>query len=186
MLFRSVRQGKALYVGLSNYDAEKTRAAVAILNQLGTPCLIHQPKYNMFHRLPETTGLLTALDELGVGCIPFSPLAQGQLTDRYLNGIPADSRAASASPFLKGEQITPETIAKVKALNQLAKERGQTLSEMSLAWLLRDQGAEGRGQVTSVIIGASKPRQIVDNVAAIKNLEFSGEELLKIESVLAS
>jgi L-glyceraldehyde 3-phosphate reductase len=137
-LDHAVRQGKALYVGLSNYPAELARKAIDILNDLGTPCLIHQPKYSMFERAPEA-GLLDVLQEKGVGCIPFSPLAGGQLTNRYLNGIPADSRAASGSQFLNPDQITEEKLEKVRKLNALAESRGQKLSQMALAWVLRHE-----------------------------------------------
>lgn len=174
-----VRQGKALYVGLSNYSATQTREATAILEDLGTPCLIHQPKYSMFERGPEE-GLLSVLDEKGVGCIPFSPLAGGQLTDRYLNGIPADSRAASGSKFLNPDQITDAKLAKVRQLNALAENRGQKLSQMALAWVLR------HNTVASVLIGASKTAQIDDAVATLKNSEFTADELKRIDTILNS
>jgi L-glyceraldehyde 3-phosphate reductase len=174
-----VRQGKALYVGLSNYPAELARQAIEILDDLGTPCLIHQPKYSMFERAPEQ-GLLSVLKEKGVGCIPFSPLAGGQLTDRYLNGIPPDSRAASGSRFLNPEQITDEKISQVRKLNALAESRGQKLSQMALAWVLRHDA------VTTVLIGASKTSQIEDAVGMLDNLHFSAEELQTIESILNS
>lgn len=174
-----VRQGKALYVGLSNYSATQTREATAILDDLGTPCLIHQPKYSMFERGPEEA-LLSVLDEKGVGCIPFSPLAGGQLTDRYLNGIPADSRAASGSKFLNPDQITDAKLAKVRQLNTLAESRGQKLSQMALAWVLRHK------IVASVLIGASKTAQIDDAVGMLKNSEFTADELNRIETVLNS
>ncbi|MCC2002443.1 L-glyceraldehyde 3-phosphate reductase [Enterobacter bugandensis] len=174
-----VRQGKALYVGLSNYPAELARKAIDILNDLGTPCLIHQPKYSMFERAPEE-GLLDVLQEKGVGCIPFSPLAGGQLTNRYLNGIPADSRAASGSQFLNPEQITEEKLEKVRQLNALAESRGQKLSQMALAWVLRHE------EVTSVLIGASKTAQIDDAVGMLKNRQFTAEELSLIDQILGS
>ncbi|KUQ63227.1 L-glyceraldehyde 3-phosphate reductase [Enterobacter bugandensis] len=174
-----VRQGKALYVGLSNYPAELARKAIDILNDLGTPCLIHQPKYSMFERAPEG-GLLDVLQEKGVGCIPFSPLAGGQLTNRYLNGIPADSRAASGSQFLNPEQITEEKLEKVRQLNALAESRGQKLSQMALAWVLRHE------EVTSVLIGASKTAQIDDAVGMLKNRQFTAEELSLIDQILSS
>jgi L-glyceraldehyde 3-phosphate reductase len=174
-----VRQGKALYVGLSNYSATQTREATAILDDLGTPCLIHQPKYSMFERGPEES-LLSVLDEKGVGCIPFSPLAGGQLTDRYLNGIPADSRAASGSKFLNPDQITDAKLAKVRQLNTLAESRGQKLSQMALAWVLRHK------TVASVLIGASKTAQIDDAVGMLKNSEFTADELNRIDTVLNS
>lgn len=174
-----VRQGKALYVGLSNYPAELARKAIDILNDLGTPCLIHQPKYSMFERAPEG-GLLDVLQEKGVGCIPFSPLAGGQLTNRYLNGIPADSRAASGSQFLNPEQITEEKLEKVRQLNALAESRGQKLSQMALAWVLRHE------EVTSVLIGASKTAQIDDAVGMLENRQFTAEELSLIDQILSS
>lgn len=172
-----VRQGKALYVGISNYKAAEAKEAIRILKGLGTPCLIHQASYSMFNRWVEAE-LLTVLEEEGVGCIAFSPLAKGLLTDRYLNGIPADSRAASSSVFLNPEDITAEKIAKAKQLNEIAASRGQSLAQMALAWLLRD------GRVTSVLIGASKPSQIEDCAGAINKLDFSGEELERIEKIL--
>ncbi|HAS1787364.1 L-glyceraldehyde 3-phosphate reductase [Enterobacter pasteurii] len=174
-----VRQGKALYIGLSNYPAELARQAIEILEDLGTPCLIHQPKYSMFERAPES-GLLQVLQQKGVGCIPFSPLAGGQLTDRYLHGIPADSRAASGSKFLNPEQITEEKREKVQQLNALAESRGQKLSQMALAWILRHEA------VTSVLIGASKTAQIDDAVGMLENLHFSADELIAIDNILSS
>jgi L-glyceraldehyde 3-phosphate reductase len=169
----AVRQGKALYVGISSYSAEHTREAAAILRELGTPLLIHQPSYSMLNRWIEPD-LLNALGELGVGCIAFSPLAQGMLTDRYLNGIPADSRASrdgSFSPSL----LTDEAVSKVRALNELAGRRGQTLAQTAIAWVLRD------GRVTSALVGASGVEQLEQNVAALDNLGFSGEELEEID-----
>ncbi|WP_217479126.1 L-glyceraldehyde 3-phosphate reductase [Enterobacter chuandaensis] len=174
-----VRQRKALYVGLSNYPAELARKAIDILDDLGTPCLIHQPKYSMFERAPEE-GLLDVLQEKGVGCIPFSPLAGGQLTNRYLNGIPADSRAASGSQFLNPDQITEEKLEKVRKLNALAESRGQKLSQMALAWVLRHE------EVTSVLIGASKTAQIDDAVGMLENRQFTAEELSLIDQILSS
>ncbi|WNJ33647.1 L-glyceraldehyde 3-phosphate reductase [Enterobacter hormaechei] len=174
-----VRQGKALYIGLSNYPAEVARQAIEILEDLGTPCLIHQPKYSMFERAPEE-GLLEVLQQKGVGCIPFSPLAGGQLTDRYLNGIPADSRAASGSKFLNPEQITDKKLEKVRKLNALAEKRGQKLSQMALAWILRQDA------VTSVLIGASKTGQIDDAAGMLENCRFSAEELKTIDAILSS
>ncbi|GAA2453810.1 L-glyceraldehyde 3-phosphate reductase [Streptomyces macrosporus] len=173
-LHTAVRQGKALYVGISNYDPEQTREAARILADLGTPLLIHQPSYSMFNRWVED-GLLDALEEAGAGSIAYSPLAQGLLTDRYLSGIPADSRAASASPFLTAEGITEETLGKVRALDEIARRRGQTLAQMALAWVLRG------GRVTSALIGASSVKQLEDNVAAIGNLDFTDEELAEID-----
>jgi len=172
-----VRQGKALYAGISNYNAEEADKAIAILKQLGTPCLIHQPKYSMFVRDAEA-GLLNVLEKDGVGCIPFSPLAQGLLTNKYLHGIPQDSRAAKSTGFLQTDQVTDEVIAKIKALNDLAIQRGQTLAQMALAWLLKDN------RVTSVLIGASKPEQLADSLKALDNVDFSADELAKIEGIL--
>lgn len=172
-----VRQGKALYAGISNYNAEEADKAIAILKRLGTPCLIHQPKYSMFVRDAEE-GLLDVLEKDGVGCIPFSPLAQGLLTNKYLHGIPEDSRAAKSTGFLQTSQVTDEVIGKIKSLNELAIQRGQTLAQMALAWLLKDT------RVTSVLIGASKPEQLADSLKALDNIEFSAEELEKIEGVL--
>lgn len=172
-----VRQGKALYVGLSNYPAERARQAFAILQQLGTPCVIHQPKYSMFERWVEPE-LLDTLEEHGVGSIAFSPLAGGMLTDRYLQGIPPDSRAASGSRSLTPEQITETKLQKVRLLNVLAEQRGQKLSQMALAWVLRND------RVTSVLIGASKVSQIEDAVGMLANRNFSAEEIAKIEQIL--
>ncbi|EOW6702170.1 L-glyceraldehyde 3-phosphate reductase [Cronobacter malonaticus] len=173
-----VRQGKALYVGISNYPADRAREAIDLLAQLGTPCVIHQPKYSMFERWVEG-GLLDLLQEKGVGSIAFSPLAGGQLTDRYLNGIPADSRAASGSRFLNPDQITPEKLEKVRKLNDLAVKRGQKLSQMALAWVLRDE------KVTSVLIGASKTSQIDDAVGMLAKRTFTAEERQAIEAILS-
>jgi L-glyceraldehyde 3-phosphate reductase len=172
-----VRQGKALYVGISNYNAEEADAAIAILKQLSTPCLIHQPKYSMFVRDAEQ-GLLDVLEKDGVGCIPFSPLAQGLLTNKYLHGIPQDSRAAKSTGFLQESQVTDEVIGKIKQLNSLAEQRGQTLAQMALAWLLKDN------RVTSVLIGASKPEQLADSLKSLDNINFSADELEKIEAIL--
>lgn len=172
-----VRQGKALYVGLSNYNAEQTLKAIAILKQLGTPCLIHQPKYSMFVRDPEN-GLLDVLENQGIGCIPFSPLAQGLLSDKYLNGIPKDSRVATSGQFLNESHITQEKIEKITQLNKLAQQRGQKLAHMALSWILRDS------RVTSVLIGSSKPEQITDSIQALKNTSFSDEELQTINTIL--
>lgn len=173
-----VRQGKALYVGISNYKPEEAARAIKILEKLGTPCLIHQPKYSMFERWVEQ-GLLDVLEREGVGCIPFSPLAQGLLTDKYLKGIPAGSRAAGPEGFLREEHITEEKINKVRQLNELAKNRGQSLAQMSLAWILKDK------RITSVLIGVSKASQVEDSVKSIYNIEFSQEELNKIENILS-
>lgn len=176
-LDQAVRQGKALYVGISNYPAEMAAEASRILKQLGTPCLIHQPKYSMFERWVEN-GLLDVLEEEGIGCIPFSPLAQGLLTDKYLNGIPEDSRAAKSWGLLKPEAVAP-ALEKVKWLNEVAKLREQSLAQMALVWLLKDP------RITSVLIGASTVEQLNDNVAALKNMDFTADELKVIESILS-
>ncbi|PJJ59915.1 L-glyceraldehyde 3-phosphate reductase [Hymenobacter chitinivorans] len=172
-----VRQGKALYVGLSNYQPAEAREAFRILRELGTPCLIHQPKYSMFERWVED-GLLDLLAEEGVGCIPFSPLAQGLLTDKYLRGIPADSRVAKGVGFLTENQLTPERLSQVQRLNELAQNRHQSLAQMALAWLLKDE------RVTSVLIGASRPEQLTDSLQCLHNLQFTPDELTAIEQVL--
>ncbi len=172
----AVRSGRALYAGISAYDAEQTAKAVKILRDLGTPCLIHQPRYSMFERTPEQ-GLLNVLGKEGVGAIVFSPLAQGLLSDRYLKGIPPDSRAARDF-FLKKQNVNSSVLAKVNALNEIALQRGQTLAEMAVAWVLRDPW------VTSALVGASKVGQIDDNVAALRNMKFSDEELRRIDKVL--
>jgi L-glyceraldehyde 3-phosphate reductase len=172
-----VRQGKALYVGISNYTPEQTEKAVDILNRLGTPCLIHQARYSMLDRWVED-GLLDLLEKNEMGMIAFSPLAQGLLTDKYLNGIPEGSRASKKHGFLRPEQITEEKIDKIIKLNDIAKKRGQTLAQMALAWLLKDN------RVTSVIIGASRVEQIDDSTAALNNLQFSSSELQEIEEIL--
>lgn len=173
-----VRQGKALYVGLSNYKTKEATRALQLLKSLGTPCLIHQPKYSLFERWVEEDGLLDLLEQEGVGCIPFSPLAQGMLTDKYLKGIPTDSRAAKSHGFLKESQITPDKLQKIQQLHALAQERGQTLAQMALSWILKDT------RITSVLIGASKPQQLTDCLGSVKNTSFSKEELEKIEAVL--
>ena len=173
-----VRQGKALYVGISNYPADVAAKAFEILKQLGTPCLIHQPKYSMFERWVEG-GLLDVLEQYGVGCIPFSPLAQGLLTNKYLHGIPDGSRATKGV-ILKPEQIIDDTLHTVKALNDLAIKRNQSLAQMALAWLLKDE------RVTSVLIGASKPEQLLDSIKCLDNLQFSSDELAEIETILKS
>lgn len=172
-----VRSGRALYVGISNYPADKAREASHILKSLGTPCLIHQPKYSMFERWVED-GLLQTLNEEGIGCIAFSPLAQGLLTDKYLGGIPDGSRASKAHGFLKPAHITDDRIAKVQKLNTLAQQRGQTLAQMALAWVLRHEG------MTSVLIGASKVSQIKDAVGMLQNINFNDNELQTIETIL--
>jgi L-glyceraldehyde 3-phosphate reductase len=176
-LASAVQQGKALYVGISNYDPPTARKAAAILKDMGVHCLIHQPAYNMLDRRVEG-GLLETLNDEGIGCIAFVPLAQGLLTSRYLNGIPADSRAAGPSQFLKEEKITPELVHRLQSLNKLAQERGQTLAQMALAWVLKDK------RVTSALIGASRPAQIEENVAVVGHTEFSVEELTRIDSLL--
>ena len=172
-----VRQGKALYAGISNYSAEQTTEAVAILKRLGTPCLIHQPKYSMFERWVEG-GLMDVLGEEGIGCIPFSPLAQGLLTNKYLKGIPTDSRAAKPHGFLKESAITEGVVLKLQKLNDVAQNRHQSLAQMALAWLLKDP------RVTSVLIGASRTAQLLDSLECLKNLDFSADELSKIEEIL--
>jgi len=172
-----VRSGRALYAGISSYPADLTRQASKILRSLGTPCLIHQPKYSMFERWVEQ-GLLGALREEGIGCIAFSPLAQGLLTDKYLRGIPPDSRASKPHGFLRPEQLTPEKLDKVRRLNELAVRRGQTLAQMSLAWVLRNP------EVTSVLIGASKVSQIEDAVGIATQPPLDSDELRTIEQIL--
>ena len=172
-----VRQGKALYVGISNYQAEEAERAIAILKENGTPCLIHQARYNMFERWPEQ-GLFEVLTKNGTGCIAYSPLAQGALTDKYLKGIPADSRASRQGTTVGKRYMHEDQLAKVAKLNELAKERGQSLAQMALAWVLR------RDEVASVLIGASRVSQLEDNVAALDKLEFSTEELARIDAIL--
>ena len=172
-----VRQGKALYVGISNYEPAEAAEAIRLLRELGTPCLIHQPKYSMFERWVEG-GLLELLEQEGVGCIPFSPLAQGLLTDKYLKGIPADSRVAKGVGFLQESHITPERHEQIQRLNELAQSRGQSLAQMALAWLLKDP------RVTSVLIGASKPEQLTDSLRCLESPAFSPEELTGIEQIL--
>ena len=174
-----VRSGRALYAGISSYTPEQTRRAAAILRELGTPCLIHQPSYNMFNRWVED-GLLDTLAEEGMGAIVFSPLAQGLLTDRYLQGIPEGSRASKPWGFLQPSDITEERLRQVTQLNELAHGRGQTLAQMAVAWILRQP------VITSVLVGASSPAQIEDNVGALDNLTFSTDELDNIEQILAS
>lgn len=177
-LATAVQQGKALYVGISSYPAEMADRAVKILKQIGVPCLIHQPNYSLLDRWIEN-GLLDVLDDNGVGCIVFSPLAQGLLTNRYLNGIPEDSRAHKAHGFLKESQITEALIEKLKKLNTIAQSRNQSLAQMSLAWLLKDP------RITSVLVGASRVEQLEDNLKILCNLSFSTDELEAIEKVLA-
>jgi len=174
-----VRQGKALYVGISNYQKDDAARAIQILKSLGTPCLIHQPKYSMFERWVEG-GLLDVLEQEGVGCIPFSPLAQGLLTNKYLKGIPEDSRAHKSTGFLQESTITPELVKKIQCLNEIALQRSQTLAQMALSWVLKDK------RVTSVLLGVSKPEQLQDSISCLKNYEFGSDELRRIEEILAS
>ncbi len=174
-----VRSGKALYVGISNYPPDLTRKAATLLQKLGTPCLIHQPAYNMFQREAEIS-LLPELESLGIGCIAFSPLAQGQLTDRYLKGLPPDSRAVKSGVFLSTRDITEARMAKVRSLDAVAKGRGQSLAQMALAWVLRHK------IVTSVLVGASRKSQIAENVSALANLHFETSELATIDKILAA
>lgn len=169
-----VRSGKALYAGISSYNSQRTREATAILKDLGTPCLIHQPSYNMFNRWVESDGLLDTLDDLGIGSIAFTPLAQGLLTNKYLSGVPQDSRAAQGKS-LNPDTISDATLSSIKALNEIAQSRGQTLAQMAIAWVLRD------GKVTTALIGASKTSQIEDCSAAINNLDFSSDERAAID-----
>jgi L-glyceraldehyde 3-phosphate reductase len=175
----AVRQGKALYVGISAYSPGETTRAAAMLRQLGTPCLIHQPRYNMLDRSVEQ-GLLEVLEHEGIGCIVFSPLAQGLLTDRYLHGIPGDSRAAKPQGYLKPAAVTDEVVARVRALETVARERGQSLAQMALAWVLR------HATVTSAVVGASRVSQIEDSVAALANLRFTDAELAAIDRILSA
>ncbi|MBP6236077.1 MAG: L-glyceraldehyde 3-phosphate reductase [Saprospiraceae bacterium] len=174
-----VRQGKALYVGISSYQPEEARRAFNILKQLGTPCLIHQPKYSMFDRWVEN-GLMDVLHENGVGCIPFSPLAQGLLTNKYLNGIPEGSRATShrGNGAIDESTVTEATIVKIRELNKLAENRGQNLAQMALAWILKDE------RVTSVLIGVSRPAQVIDSIQCLNNYTFTSEELALIDHIL--
>lgn len=176
-LAQAVQQGKALYVGLSNYNTIQTKAAVEALNNLGVRCLIHQPKYNMFDRWTEEQGLFSLLNDKGIGSIAFSPLAQGLLTDRYLNGIPDDSRVAKGLGFLKQEHVTEEKVKKVQALNEIAKARNQSLAHLALVWILRDS-------VTSVLIGVSKLKQLEDNLAIIQYHVLTTEEISAIKQII--
>ena len=173
-----VRSGKALYVGISNYNKEQTIAIAQIFRQLGTPFIINQRKYSMFERAIEKDGLKEYAAKNGIGIITFCPLAQGLLTDRYLHGIPEDSRIRTDGRFLKETAIVEETLAKIRSLNELASKRGQTLAEMALAWIMRD------GDITSTLIGASRPSQILDNIKMIENTEFSEEERKQIDTIL--
>jgi len=174
-----VRQGKALYVGISNYKAEEAKKAIHILDRLGTHCLIHQPKYSMFERWAEDK-LLDVLEDEGVGCIPFSPLAQGLLTNKYLNGIPENSRAARhlGNGAMEEDQITEDKVQKIRQLNDIAKERGQSLAQMALAWVVKDP------RITSVLIGVSRPDQVTDSIRCLENYSFSKEELERINNIL--
>ena len=176
-LDQAVRSGKALYAGISNYPARQTKAAAEILKSLGTPCLLHQPKYSMMVREPEKD-LLDILDDEGIGCIAFSPLAQGLLTSKYLDGIPEDSRAAKSHGFLQKQSITPDLLERIYSLNSLATERKQSLAQMALAWLLKD------ASVTSVLVGASSVKQLTDNLGALQNTEFNTDELNKMDEIL--
>lgn len=171
-----VRSGRALYAGISSYNSDRTREAVAILKDLGTPCLIHQPSYNMLNRWVERDGLKDTLTDLGVGSIAFTPLAQGLLTTKYLNGVPGDSRAAQAKS-LSQQQLSDSALAAIKGLNEVAESRGQTLAQMALAWVLRDGG------ITTALIGASKPSQITDCVGVVANMDFSADELARIDAL---
>ncbi len=177
-LDRAVRSGKALYAGISSYDPAQTEAACGVLRRMGTPCLIHQPRYSMFERALEG-GLINVLEKEGIGCIAFCPLAQGLLTDRYLNGIPAGSRASKAYSYLKKDDVTQRRVAQVRSLAEVARARGQSIAQMALAWVLRDS------RVNSALIGASRMEQIEQNVAALDNPSFSQDELRKIEEILA-
>ncbi|MFD6422614.1 aldo/keto reductase [Streptomyces sp. NPDC060198] len=173
----AVRSGRALYAGISNYSPEQTREAAAILKDLGTPLLIHQPRYSMLDRWVED-GLLDVLDEVGAGSIAYSPLAQGMLSDRYLDGIPEGSRAAGSSPFLTADAVTPALVEKLRALDAVAKERGQSLAQLALSWVLRG------GRVTSALVGASSVAQLENSVEASRNLDFDADELALVESIL--
>jgi L-glyceraldehyde 3-phosphate reductase len=171
----AVRQGKAIYAGISSYSAEKTRQASRILREMGTPVVIHQPSYSMLNRWVESEGLLDALTEEGIGCIAFSPLAQGMLTDKYLNGVPADSRAGREGTALNKKMLTKDRLDRIRGLNEIARKRGQSLAQMALSWVLR------RKEVTSVLIGASSLTQIEENLAATKAPAFTDDELAKID-----
>ncbi len=175
-LDQAVRQGKALYAGISSYSADQTRQAAEIIRHLGTPCLIHQPSYSILDRWVED-GLLDTLEDFGIGCIAFSPLKQGILSDKYLKGIPDDSRAAKPTGFLSKDQINQETMGKVKKLNEIAQQRGQSLAQMAISWLLKDE------RVTSVLVGVSSINQLENNLEALNNLEFSREELQQIDDI---
>jgi L-glyceraldehyde 3-phosphate reductase len=178
-LDHAVRSGKALYAGISSYDAKQTEAAASTLRRLGTPCLIHQPKYSMFDRNIEA-GVLDVLEKEGIGCIAFCPLAQGLLTNRYLNGIPSDSRVTKPHGFLKKNDVSEKRLAQVRAINELAQSRGQSVAQLALAWVLRDS------RMTSALIGASRVEQVEQNVAALANLRVSSAELAKIDAILVA
>jgi L-glyceraldehyde 3-phosphate reductase len=178
-LDHAVRSGKALYAGISSYDAKQTEAAASTLRRLGTPCLIHQPKYSMFDRNIEA-GVLDVLEKEGIGCIAFCPLAQGLLTNRYLNGIPSDSRVTKPHGFLKKNDVSEKRLAQVRAINELAQSRGQSVAQLALAWVLRDS------RMTSALIGASRVEQLEQNVAALANPRFSSAELAKIDAILVA
>ncbi len=177
-LYSALQQGKALYVGLSNYSTEQTREATSILKQMGIRCLIHQPKYSMFVRRSEEEGLYNLLSEEGMGSIAFSPLAQGLLTNRYLQGIPKDSRAAKSHGFLQEDEVSQERMVKIKRLNEVAAARNQSLAQLALVWVLRDK-------VTSVLIGVSKLQQLDDNLKILNNLTQSPDEMAQIENILS-
>jgi L-glyceraldehyde 3-phosphate reductase len=177
-LDQAVRSGKALYAGISMYNPEQTRQAAQIMRRLGTPLLIHQPNYSLLDRWIEG-GLLEVLEEEGIGCIVFSPLAQGLLTNRYLEGIPADSRAGRGVGYLHKEDVRPAVVERVRRLNEVAKDRGQSMAQLALAWVLRQKG------VTSALIGASRPAQVEDSLASLQKLDFSPDELQQIEKILA-
>lgn len=174
----AVRSGRALYVGISSYNSEQTRRAAHILRELGTPCLIHQPSYSMFNRWVEADGLLDTLTDEGIGCIVFSSLAQGLLTDRYLHGIPDDSRVRRSGVFLNESHITPERVDQIRRLNEIAQARGQTMAQLAVAWVLRQPA------VTSALLGTSRPSQIEDIVGVVNHLSFTPDELQQIEAIL--
>ena len=178
-LHTAVKSGRALYAGISNYKAPEARKAISILKELGTPCLIHQPKYSMFERWVED-GLLDVLEEMGVGCIPFSPLAQGMLTDKYLKGIPENSRASKTGGSLRATDITPQRLEQIKALNEIAQQRNQSLAQMAITWLMKDK------RVTTVLIGASSVQQLDNNLDSLHQIDYTQEELQKIEAILAN
>lgn len=177
-LDKAVKSGKALYAGISNYNAEQTKRAKEIMDSLGSPLIINQPCYNMLSREPEKEGLFTALEKLGMGCIAYSPLAQGRLTEKYLGGVPEDSRAAKPWGFLRKEEINDELIAKVKRLKEVADGRGQTIGQLALAWALK------QGNLTSVLVGASRKEQLFENVKSLDNLTFTGDEMNVIDDIL--